>query len=192
MIEKIKKILENKEKRIENLVSFLIILIITVIVINKILERDESEVIDYENKVGVELALENKAENRIENNDFEKRLENILSKIYGVGKVSVLLTYTESGSLIPIYNINSSTSTIEEKDSSGISKINESENIQKDVVIAENGSVSFEKQTQPIVEGAIIIAEGASNANVKSNIVAAVEAVTGVKTHKIQVFEMEE
>lgn len=192
MIEKIKKVLENKEKRIENLVSFLIILIITVIVINKILERDESEVIDYENKVGVELALENKAENRIENNDFEKRLENILSKIYGVGKVSVLLTYTESGSLIPIYNINSSTSTIEEKDSSGISKINESENIQKDVVIAENGSVSFEKQTQPIVEGAIIIAEGASNANVKSNIVAAVEAVTGVKTHKIQVFEMEE
>ena len=192
MIEKIKKVLENKEKRIENLVSFLIILIITVIVINKILEREESEVIDYENKVGVELALENKAENRIENNDFEKRLENILSKIYGVGKVSVLLTYTESGSLIPIYNINSSTSTIEEKDSSGISKINESENIQKDVVIAENGSVSFEKQTQPIVEGAIIIAEGASNANVKSNIVAAVEAVTGVKTHKIQVFEMEE
>ena len=37
MIEKFKKIFNNKEKRIENLVSFLIILVITLIIINKIL-----------------------------------------------------------------------------------------------------------------------------------------------------------
>ena len=42
----------------------------------------------------------------------------------------------------------------------------------------------------PSVEGAIITAEGAGNATVKTNIIQAVEAVTGVATHKIQVFEM--
>lgn len=33
-------------------------------------------------------------------------------------------------------------------------------------------------------------ADGAANATVKNNIVQAVEAVTGLQTHKIQVFEM--
>ena len=40
MIDKIKKIFENKEKRIENLISLLIILVITLIVINKIIDSD--------------------------------------------------------------------------------------------------------------------------------------------------------
>ena len=40
----------------------------------------------------------------------------------------------------------------------------------------------------PKIEGVIVTAEGAGNVNIKSNIIAAVEAVTGVPTHKIQVF----
>ena len=43
----------------------------------------------------------------------------------------------------------------------------------------------------PVIEGAIITAQGASDANIKSSIVSAVEAVTGLAVHKIQVFEME-
>ena len=42
----------------------------------------------------------------------------------------------------------------------------------------------------PTVEGAIITAEGAENPEIKSNIISAVEAVTGAQSHKIQVFEM--
>ncbi|MCI9365676.1 MAG: hypothetical protein HFJ54_03560 [Clostridia bacterium] len=42
----------------------------------------------------------------------------------------------------------------------------------------------------PKVEGVIVTAEGADNADVKTNIIAAVEAVTGVATHKVQVFSM--
>ena len=41
----------------------------------------------------------------------------------------------------------------------------------------------------PKVEGAIITAEGAANANIKMNIINAVEAVTGLTVDKIQVFE---
>lgn len=195
MLDKIKNIFTNKDKKIENLVSFLIILIITLIVINKILDGEKEEV-DYKNQIGVEFAIEEDSclENNttIDNNDLEKRLENILSKISGVGKVSVLLTYTQTSSKIPIYNINSSTSTIEEKDTTGVSKITETENLQKEVISDNNIGIATEKIIMPVVEGAIITAEGASNSNVKTNIIAAVEAVTGVATHKIQVFEMEE
>ena len=41
----------------------------------------------------------------------------------------------------------------------------------------------------PVIQGAIVTAEGANDANVKTNIIAAIEAVTGVPTHKIQVFK---
>lgn len=159
MLDKIKNIFLNKEKRMENLISFLIILIITVIVINKILNNnDESEFnknINYDNEIGVELA---KPKEEVLSTDLEKRLENILSKISGVGNVSVLLTYRESSSVVPIYNINSNISTIEEKDTSGGSRITETENLQKDIVKDSNSNVVIEKNVMPIVEGAIITA----------------------------------
>lgn len=46
------------------------------------------------------------------------------------------------------------------------------------------------KTVNPSIEGAIITARGANNSNVKTNIISAVEAVTGLPTHKIQVFQM--
>ena len=196
MIDKIKKIFENKEKRIENLISLLIILVITLIVINKILDtggnnvNSEKESFDIQNEVGVELA---KNDRDLVSTDLEKRLEKILSKISGVGNVSVLLTYKESQALVPIYNINSSTSTVEEKDTSGGSRITETENMQKDVVtVTGDSNIITEKCITPIIEGAIITASGADDINIKCNIISAVEAVTGIAVHKIQVFKMEE
>lgn len=43
----------------------------------------------------------------------------------------------------------------------------------------------------PKIEGAIIIAEGGGNANLKANIIQAVSAVTGIAAHKVQVFKMD-
>lgn len=42
----------------------------------------------------------------------------------------------------------------------------------------------------PKIEGVIVTAEGADNVDIKANIISAIEAVTGVPTHKIQVFSM--
>ena len=191
MIDKLKSIFNNKEKRIENLVSFLIILVITLIVINKILKEDDKKEESYKNEIGVELAVETMSTN-IKNDELEKKLESILQKIDGVGNVSVLLTYKESSTIVPIYNINSSTSTTEEKDTSGGTRTTETENNQKDVIKDSSSNIITEKVTMPSVEGVIITAEGASNPTTKSNIISAVEAVTGASNHKIQVFEMKE
>lgn len=191
-LEKIKKIFDNKEKRTENLISFLVILVITLIFINKIISEDNTnEKKDYNNEIGVELATSNIDEINLDVSDeFEKKLENILKKINGVGNVSVLLTYSESSSLVPIYNISQSTSTTEEKDTSGGTRTITSEDNKKDVITDSTSNVITEKKIMPKIEGAIITAEGANNANIKSNIISAVEAVTGLANHKIQVFEM--
>lgn len=63
----------------------------------------------------------------------------------------------------------------------------------KEIIYEENDGVRTpmtQSVVNPKIEGAIITATGAGNADVKTNIVQAVEAVTGLATYKIQVFEM--
>lgn len=91
MFEKIKNIFKEKDekKKTENLVAFLIILVITLIIVNKILSNDKRQV---SNTTGVELVNKefNDANNvnQLNQNEYglEKELETILSQIEGVRK----------------------------------------------------------------------------------------------------------
>jgi len=56
-------------------------------------------------------------------------------------------------------------------------------------VVYQNDEIIVQKTISPKIEGAIIAATGANNSSVKANIIQAVEAATGLATHKIQVFE---
>lgn len=60
----------------------------------------------------------------------------------------------------------------------------------KEIVMDANNNPITQKTVMPKIEGAIIIAEGGENATIKTNIIQAVSAVTGLATHKIQVFKM--
>ena len=53
-----------------------------------------------------------------------------------------------------------------------------------------NKSLITSKILTPKVEGAIVIAEGANNILIKTNIINAVSSVTGLPEYKVQVFEM--
>ena len=124
--------------------------------------------------------------------ELEIKLEDILSKINGVGQVDVMINYTESTQIIPIYNKTEKNSTTDESDSGGgTRKIQESDINQEVVYQEENGKnvIATQKKVSPKIEGAIITAQGANNPNIKNSIIQAVEAVTGLATHKIQVFE---
>ena len=107
----------NNKKKIENLVVFVIILIITIIVINTIWNADEkkSEVIQISDKV-LAKTESIQEENNEETNELETKLEDILQNIEGVGKVKVLLTYSESSTTIAMYNEDNSKSDTEETD----------------------------------------------------------------------------
>ena len=47
------------------------------------------------------------------------------------------------------------------------------------------------QELEPRVEGVIVIAEGGGNAQVKQNILEAVEALFPVEAHKIKIMKME-
>ena len=185
MKEKLKKLFKDEKKKNENLVFFLIVLVITLFLVNKIIVGDENESIPENTDNEKQLVKE------VENeNELEKRLEKILGKIYGVGNVCVMITYSESGSIFPLYNESSNSSKIEENIEDGNKKTTENNETKKEILVDSNSKPITQKTVCPKIEGAIITAEGASNSKVKENIIFAVEAVTGLATHKIQVFEM--
>lgn len=200
LTDKIKDLVKSKEgetnkKKIENLVVFLIILIITIIVINVVWNGDnqksEKQPTSDKNK---KLASETMQVNsEITEDKTVKDLEEILSKINGVGKVKVMLTYSQTSQTIPLYNQDLSEKSTEESDKQGGNrKITETDTKTEIIYKEENGQKIPITQSiiSPKIEGAIITAIGAGNATIKANIIQAVEAVTGVATHKIQVFEM--
>ena len=118
----------------------------------------------------------------------------ILSTIKNVGKVKVLINYSESSSLVPLYNESTTTSSTEEGDTSGGTRNVTETETKKDVVFSEksgNKDPVTQKTIMPTIQGAIVTAEGAGNATVKTNIINAVGAVTGLSIDKIQVFELE-
>lgn len=178
---------KNSKKKIENIVIGILILLITVIAINAILsDKDEEETVVNE--------IENNNVNfQASNTDLETRLENILSKIEGVGKVEVLINYSETEQVVAMYNENKKETATEEQDESGGTRVIKENDVQKDVIYQEKDGEKIpitQKTIMPKIEGTIITAEGAGSTEVQEKIINAVEAATGLASHKIQVFEM--
>lgn len=128
MLDKFKKIFEKNEgepnkKRIENLVVFVIILIITLIVINVIWNGDKNKDSDIKadgNKKLADISMQNTNNVKEVSTEVEDKLtlnlENILSKISGVGEVEVMITYAETSKTVPVYNEETTQEETEEKD----------------------------------------------------------------------------
>ena len=190
----------NNKKKIENLVFFIVVLIITIVIINVIWngnKKTNNQETNIDNKKLAEsqntLSGTSDIQSSNTQNELETKLEKILSIIQGVGEVQVCINYQESAEVVAMYNENSKTSSTEETDTSGGTRKIEETDTQKDIIYKEdNGEKTpiTKKVVQPKIEGAIITAKGANNAETKTNIIQAVEAVTGLATHKIQVFEM--
>ena len=188
--EKLNKLFKNdgnNKKKTENLVFLLIILVVTVIAINTIWKEEEKNVDTINNTTNKKLAS-NVDKKELERDSLEEKLEYILSNITGVGNVDVLITYNETKEIIPVYNKSDKRSVTSETDSKGGLRTIEESDISQEVIY-QNDEIIVQKTISPKIEGAIITATGANNMNVKANIIQAVEAATGLATHKIQVFE---
>ena len=187
LIEKIKNFINknqelNRKKTIENLVVFVIILIIVLLSINVIWNKDKKE--DNKSTIDENKKLATIEENSKDDNSLtSEKLENILSKINGVGKVKVYITYSQTSQIIPIYNEDiSQKDTPEEDTQGGTRKVVETDTKKEVVYDEKSGSKTIITQSivSPKIEGAIVTAEGGNNTNTKANIIQAVEAVTRV------------
>lgn len=187
---------KTKKKKIENIVFLIILLIVTVIIINMVWGEEDGKAKEQGDKVLAEV-IEHSADKAEQTNSYytlQSSLEEILETIEGVGKVKVLINYAETSTTVAMYNETKTESVTEEKDTEGGTRHVTSTDTQKEIAYTEENGTSApitEKVVMPTIEGAIITAEGASNGTIKANIISAVQAVTGLATHKIQVFQMQ-
>jgi len=115
---------------------------------------------------------------------IKTELEKIISEIKGAGEVSVMITFSDDGNTL--YAVNESYS------SSGESE-NKTKSSEKEYVLKSEGGSAQEalvtKKVCPEISGVLICAKGAGNPEKKSNITRAVEALLGIKSHRVEVLE---
>jgi len=116
--------------------------------------------------------------------ELEQDLENIISKIKGVGSVDVMVTLEDSGNTY-----------FAKDESENITKTDSETNKSKDLTHVLKGegssteSALISKKTYPLVSGVLICAKGAENMQIKNNIIKAAQALLGIKSHRIEVLE---
>lgn len=110
--------------------------------------------------------------------EIEKRLEEILSEVDGVGKVDVLITYKGTSRIVPAMSTESK-STQKSDDSFGgryFDKVEESDT----VPVLEDGSPVVIGKEFPEITGVLIVAEGAANIAVRLKILEATSTALAV------------
>lgn len=109
---------------------------------------------------------------------MEQKLEELLERVDGVGKVRVMLTFAGTGEKKV------------EKDQTLTG-----EESREETVYEEKGSSErtpyVTSETNPKVEGVLVIAEGGGNSRVKQEILEAAQALFGIEAHKIKIMKME-
>ncbi len=187
---------KKKKRKIENIIFLIILLIVTVIIINNVWSDNNNKTEQDNDKILAET-IEKDTNSNISQSSYyslQNSLEDILETIEGVGKVKVLINYAETSTTVAMYNETKTESITEEKDTQGGTRNVTETDTQKEIAYTEEGSSSTpitEKTIMPTIEGAVITAQGASNSTIKANIISATQAVTGLPSHKIQVFQMQ-
>lgn len=177
--EKLKEIL-NKDKKTSNLILIIILLVILLIAVNYIFNKDKKST-----KQNVETVSNNVNQNK--STDIETKLENILGKINGIEGASVMLTYSTTEKVIPVYDVKENVDIEEEKDSTNKKTTTEKTVAYEDTEAGKTAIV--ESKETAVANGAIVVAKGNITENLKSQIKEAVSAITNIPIHKIQVFE---
>jgi len=121
---------------------------------------------------------------KVDVSDLEQRLETVLGKIHGVGRVEVALTIRSGYETVYLYNDDRTYS--ETGDS--IAETRKSTLVQQGSGSASQPIVS--KVLYPVFQGALVVCQGADSAAVQLQVTEAVRALTGLASHNIVISKM--
>lgn len=175
-MEKIRELL-NKDKKTSNLILIVALLVIVLIATNYIFNEPEN-IQESKNVLSENISTSSQ--------DTESKLSNIISKIEGVESASVMISFSSTEKIIPVYDTkeNIDTTTQEEKTSS-------KKTIEKTVAYQGEGNSKvalLESKETAEATGAIIVVSGSITDKVRLEIKEAVSMVTNVPLHKVQIF----
>ena len=125
---------------------------------------------------------------------WEQKLEEALRYVEGVGKVRVLITLQNSEHKIVEKDGPEEYSSTNETDSAGGSRILGENRIDKSTIYTsdgQGGNVPYVVMTiEPVVEGVVVIAQGADQISVQENIIEAIQVLFNIDANKIRIVKM--
>ena len=183
-LQVIKDAFLDKKKRTQNLVLLVILLVILLVACNYIFKDDSNtkNLLNSSNSTSTKSNIDSNSDvSNIKNNysNLEEKLSIILSQIQGISDVSIVLSYSEEEKQNVVYN----TKKEESEGKNSLEKVvayNEQ---------AGNKTAIVESVECPKVEGAIVVAKGASNVDTRLKIANAIANVVNIPVYKVQVFE---
>ncbi|MCT4621555.1 MAG: stage III sporulation protein AG [Marinisporobacter sp.] len=120
----------------------------------------------------------------------EEKLKKILSNIKGVGEVDVMITYETSTEVVPALNVTKSSQVTEEKDAQGgVRTTTQDESDQNVIMSNQNEQLVVIKEIKPQIRGVVIVATGASDIKIKTELIEAAQTLFQIPTHKVMVYE---
>ncbi|WP_054739210.1 hypothetical protein [Cellulosilyticum ruminicola] len=120
---------------------------------------------------------------------IEKRLVAILEKMEGVGQVSVMVTTYSNEEKVLAADTTSNNQQTEEKDQAGGTR-NSMTNSSNQKIVMQSGNTPYVvKENKPTIKGVLILAEGADNSNIRSQIIESVANLLDVPVHKVSVLK---
>ncbi len=183
------------KKTFENVAIVVIICIIAIIAAGNFMRDGEKSVNEPAAAAGTEKPGESQSYETDDAWSYEKDLENILSKIKGVGNVDVMITFASTVEDVPAFQTERSENGTSERDSGGGTReINQStlkETIIYEEIPGGGKKPVVVKKMMPEVKGVVVAADGAHDPVVRESICKAVQALLDVPLHRIQVFERE-
>lgn len=114
-------------------------------------------------------------------------LESILGEVKGVGKVKVMITYKNSGTNVYAKDVNQTVDSEEQRSSDGKTVIKKNEDLESSLVFTGQKVPIIEDKKTADVKGVLVVAEGADDPLVRTQIFQAVQVLTGVQIHEIAV-----
>lgn len=185
-----------EKKKPNKLITIIIIMAALVLVLLNVFEKTVKEKQNFDQSTVVSANEYIKQQ--------EQRLEMILEKINGAGKVAVYITTEAGGEKIPAKDVKTKISkdgVIKNDDKSNSSYKNDKESESNDKYnkyIEENestvvsgskssGEPYIVKEKTPEISGVLVVATGAASEKVRLEIYDAVKAVYGIAAHRIKV-----
>ncbi len=182
------QLLEKLKQMKKNQWAVVILIGILLLVIAIPVNPKKEEVMQEPERQTADIDVQNQAV------DMEKRLEQVLSKVEGVGKVEVMITLESSGEKIVEKDMTSTSRSVKEEEEGGKSSITTEQEKGEETVYQngeEGGQVPYVvEEKEPKISGVMIVAEGGGQAVTAKNITEAVMALFGVEAHKIKVMKM--
>ncbi len=121
---------------------------------------------------------------------LERRLEEILKNVNGVGLVQVMITLKDNGEAVVEKDKEASYQTVDNTED-GTQTIQQQTS---ETTVYENqtdqGGPFIARETTPEIEGVLVVAQGGDNAVVVQNISEAIQALFNIEVHKIKIVKM--